>query len=152
MGFEDELRLILPVETGRGAGLLEVVLYEGAFPLPARSFDVDREDLVETEALEEILIARVRVDDLKLAGETRVEPESDSGQGSHECRIHHGAAFEIDDELRASALEHVKGELLEPGAIAKVTFAFDAHPDDVREFSDEDGRFRSHGGGEWIGG
>jgi hypothetical protein len=93
-------------------------------------------DDFQPEALAAIRICGLALDILVIIFLLR-QAESHTRQCSHECGVHHGAVFEVHNEMAVSFLDHFRRKLLDGSAILKGPFAFDADPDGAFKTANE---------------
>lgn len=104
------------------------------------------EKIVEAQALEKRVIARVRTDDSQHLAAFFTQMESHRRQRAHECRVHEFALSEIENIVSMPLGNHSLEEFPHTAAILKIPPSIDLHPERSAGTSDEDGRDFDHMG------
>jgi len=101
-----------------------------------RAVRVNAKYLVETKTRKEIATPITAMDNVKMSVPQFLQAERNASHCPHEGGVHHGAFFQIDDELAIAAINHLAGEFLEVAAIEEGTLAFNFHPNGLAVYSD----------------
>lgn len=97
---------------------------------------MDTENLIETETGKQISTAFTAMNDVKVSMPQFLQAKRHACHRPHKGGVHHGAFFQVDDELAIAAINHLPGEFLEVAAVEEGTFAFDFHPNGLAVYSD----------------
>lgn len=76
-------------------------LRAGLTPLswPSRAFDIKVQDMVEPEIRQKLLITGIGIQHTECAATTFQQVQGRASESSEEGGVHHGTAFEIDDQI-----------------------------------------------------
>jgi hypothetical protein len=122
--------LLTGAELGIHRLTLDIILRAGV---------IDFQNVIQTQAAEKLLIASVGIEDADLTFAELTQMQGCTGEGAEESAVHDRAAFQIHDKVAGALLHHGLEAPFHLHAVHEGTFAFDSHPEEITDLSDQDG-------------
>ena len=100
--------------------------------------------LIEAEIFQKGGIAGIHIDRPEPALPDFAEPERDTGQGAHECRVHQLTGLQVDHELPVASLDHLLHKFFDARAVLECPPTADFEPYRATEAADKNRRRDVH--------